>query len=400
MNDLDGRIRAAVRDSARMPLDEDVMASVAGKRARRRAVRRVEAGALAVAAVVALVVASVVVLGGGDDHTTRVAAPPARSSMPKVRVVDADGTTMRAATHFVALDADEGYVRGPLIVQGDTITAAAYDRSGKSFTFPPSRIVRFTLDGHVLDRVDLKGEILSLTQGEGARWALTRDKVVLAPPDPEFRVKRIGSIGQPRSNAVPRGEQPVGDLFAGGGAVWLPVTDGVLRFDPATGEYRGKIQLTPGAAHRAIAVVGKAPYVTDGGSLRALDAASATPGGASFPAPERGVQYVDVVSDGDDAWVLAGIGAGDFVVWQFKAFGGGMFTEVARGTGSPEALDLVDGTVWVHAGTARGAVLLRADDHTTVQLGDTRNAETAALASDGTVVFTRGGAVFRTRVRG
>ena len=42
----------------------------------------------------------------------------------------------------IALDADQGYVRGPLVVSGSTLSLAAYDHDGDSFTYPPSRIVQ------------------------------------------------------------------------------------------------------------------------------------------------------------------------------------------------------------------------------------------------------------------
>ena len=198
----------------------------------------------------------------------------------------------------VALSADEGYVRGPLLANNDIVTGAAYNRDGTSFTFPPSRIIRFVpTSGDVPDRVDLQGEILALSEGEGARWALTRDKTVIGPQDPEFRVKRIASDNSDVSNPVPPPNQPVGAIVAGGGAVWVPVRDGVLRFDPATGAYAGKVPL-PDAGRRGVAVVGKAAYATVDSTLGRLDPGSDTIGSApadlAFPA---GSQLLDVTSD-------------------------------------------------------------------------------------------------------
>ena len=65
-------------------------------------------------------------------------------------------------------------------MSGDLVSVAAYEKRSASggFDFPPSRIVRFdpeTLE--VVDRVDLKAEILSVADGaDGVRWAITRNK--------------------------------------------------------------------------------------------------------------------------------------------------------------------------------------------------------------------------------
>jgi hypothetical protein len=231
-----------------------------------------------------------------------------------VRVVHGEGTR-RASVHFVALDPDEGYVRGPLLVQADIVTAAAYDRAGDSYTVPPSRIIRFTLDGHVVDRIDLQGAIVSLASGEGARWALTHDKEVNGPQDPEFRVKRVAADGRVSSNPVPPGEQPNGDIVAAGGSVWVPVTDGVLRFDVTTGAFAGKIPLDV-SAERAVALLGKFAYVTDGRVLRRLDAGSDTAEVAPGSTAPDGLEYVDIAPGvGTSSWAM-GRGTPGTFVWQ------------------------------------------------------------------------------------
>ena len=132
-----------------------------------------------------------------------------------------------------------------------------------------------------VDRVDLEGEIVALADGEGARWALTRDQVVDGPTDARFRVKRVAGDGTVASNPVPPGEEPSGTIAAGGGAVWVPVRDGVLRYDLTTGAFAAKIPLAP-AERRAIAVGGKATYVSDGAAVLRLDPTSsaAAPAGA------------------------------------------------------------------------------------------------------------------------
>ena len=95
---------------------------------------------------------------------------------------------------------------------------------------------------------------------------------MLGPQDPEFRVKRITPDDNHVSNAIPPPNHPVGSIVAGGGAVWVPVTDGVLRFDPATGAYEGKVALPTVSDRRGVALLGKgAAYVTDGVTVRRLD---------------------------------------------------------------------------------------------------------------------------------
>ena len=293
----DERLGDALRGSAREPSLDGVAERVHAKRARRHTIRRVERAALAGGLLAALIVAGVVVFdtGGGDQ---RVAAPPAHGVIPVVRVVGTKGVH-RVAVTPVHLATDQGYVRSPLVLSGNHVESAAYDRSGTSYTFPPSRIVRVDVDGTVVDRVDLLGEILSLADGEGARWALTHDKTVLGPNDPEFRVKRIGPDGSIASNPVPPGEHPVGRIVAGGGGVWVPVRDGVLRFDSVTGVFAAKVALTTTTDRREVAALGKSVSVTDGAEVKRLDPGSdrvAGSGGFGQPAPvPAGFEYVDLV---------------------------------------------------------------------------------------------------------
>jgi hypothetical protein len=271
----DDRLRDALREAALEPSTGDVLRRVRSKWARRRTIHRIERGTLVAAVFAALVVGSVVVLDDPvSEHQVRVATAP--GSVPRVRFVDG-GEVRRASVRRIPVVPDEGYVRGPLLASsGRTIAMAAYDRDGSTYTFPPSRIVRVDHRGEEVDRVDLQGEILSLADGEGARWALTRDKTVLGPADPEFRVKRIGPDGGVVSNAVPPGEQPVGRIAAGGGGVWVPVADGVLRFDPATGGFAAKVALSNPAERRAVVASGKFFFVTDGNVEVRLDPAETT----------------------------------------------------------------------------------------------------------------------------
>ena len=221
----------------------------------------------------------------------RQVAAGGTSGTVSVRVVD--GATVsgpcrdagRAATVTplpLSPSNDESYVRGPLTATGDLVTATAYHPDGAGFTYPPSAIVRFDgATGRVADRVDLQGEVEALSDGEGT-LAQTRDKTVTGPQDPEFRVKRITADDNHVSNPIPPPNHPAGPLVAAGGAVWVPVTDGVLRFDAVTGAYAGKVALPTTTDRRGVALLGKgSAYVTDGTTLRRLD-----PGSDANPDPE------------------------------------------------------------------------------------------------------------------
>jgi hypothetical protein len=161
------------------------------------------------------------------------------------------------------------------------VSVAAYERTEDGFTYPPSGVARISVvNGELDDRVDLQGEIVALVEGEGARWALVRDKVVA--DGPRFRVKRIAGDGTVVSHPVPAGEEPNGQIVAGGGGIWVPVQDGVLRFDLITGAFAGKVPLATGEPH-AITVGGKAAYVSDGPAVLRLDPGSET--AQPLPAP-------------------------------------------------------------------------------------------------------------------
>jgi hypothetical protein len=283
MPDADDRIRDALRATAREPSTAGVAERVRAKRQRRQTIRKIEAGVL-----VAAVVAVVAVIGAtaldDNDQRPEIAVRPHSGTGPVVRVtdgLDVEGKGSLAKVTMVPIDPDEGFVRGPLLI-GETngfLSFAAYDRVGSSWDYPPSRIIRVRPDGTVVDRVDLKGRIDSLAEGEGVRWALTHDKTVIGPEDFEWRVKRIGPNNSVASNPVPAGEQPAGDIVAGGGGVWVPVRDGVLRFDPATGKFAGKVKLSTVTDRRAVSVSGKFTYATDGLDNVRLDPASNVPAG-------------------------------------------------------------------------------------------------------------------------
>ena len=192
----------------------------------------------------------------------RPAARPASASSQEVRRSTQGSGTARVPVP-IALDPDQGYVRGPLVVSGSTLALAAYDHDGATFTYPPSRIVRvdtgtFREEG----RTDLKAEILSIADGDGARWVVTRNP---APANglPDAFLKRIGADGAVVSKLLPAGSDPVGDVAVGAGSVWIPVRDGVLRYDTATGQFVAKTALAA-ADTRAVAVANGTVSVTDG----------------------------------------------------------------------------------------------------------------------------------------
>ena len=68
-----------------------------------------------------------------------------------------------------------------MLQSGEYVALAAYDRDGTGFKVPPSHLVRIDAAGRVLDQVELQGEILSLADGEGARWVVTHDADNVAP---------------------------------------------------------------------------------------------------------------------------------------------------------------------------------------------------------------------------
>ena len=345
MPDTDDRIRDALRATAREPSTEGVTQRVRLKRQRRQTLRKIEAGVLVAALVAAGAVISVNVL---DENKAphEIAVPPRQTEGPIVRVTDGldiEGEGSVAKVTQVRIAPDEGFVRGPWLASGDLLTFAAYDRVGDSWDYPPSHIVRVEEDGTVVDRVDLKGEILSLAEGEGARWALTRDKTVT---DAEFRVKRIGPDNVATTSAVPLGEQPVGDIVAGGGGVWVPVVDGVLRFDPVTGAFANKVELSIVAGPRAVSAAGKAVYATDGLALVRLDPASTEPAGT---VNEVAVAGVDTLIDAANSREFVQLGR-DRAGTQWTVISGDRLVELPTGL-SALGLNLtaMGEVVWVDA---------------------------------------------------
>lgn len=210
-------IERALRDIAPAVDEHDAFERVAQKRTRRRTARTARLGVLAV--VVALVAVSIVLLAR-DTHPARVTTPvaPAGKATPLV------------------LSTDEGYLRGPLTRSGALVSVAAYDRDGNGgYNFPPSRIVRFDPDSlRVVDRVDLKAEVLSVVDGAGGvRYAVTRNHDPDGPVTAGVFLKRIGPDGSVTSASLPPGTSVTGDLVVDATYVALPTSAGPLWFDAA-----------------------------------------------------------------------------------------------------------------------------------------------------------------------
>jgi hypothetical protein len=286
------RIERALESAAPAVDTGHVLERVVTKRARRRKVRRIEGGVLALV-LVAVIALAAVLTTGDDGSSPEIAAPGARLSARIVRgggaVSGATGTVV--IPRAVALNPDEGYLRGPLFVGARAFSLAAYDRAANgTFTFPPSRIVRVEGD-QVLDRVNLQAEVLSIADGEGARWAVTENPPTPDGAMPQTFLKRITGNAVAHDELLPMGAEPVGSVAAVGGAVWVPVRDGVLQFDAASGRFARHLDLAP-ASTRTVAPVGKGTYayVTDGGAIRRLD-------------PQRGL--TDAVEFGPDVIGLA-----------------------------------------------------------------------------------------------
>lgn len=396
----DDRLREALVSGAREPTVDGVLGRVQEKRAHRRRVRRAQQASVGLAMVVAVVTVGIVVL---DDRGAQqqVAVAPGPGAAPLVRVIE-DGRSHVATVRSVRLDEDEGYLRGPMLLGADgTIALAAYDRAGGSYRFPPSRVVVVEADGTVVDRIDLQGEVLSLAEGEGARWALTHDKTVIGPLDPEYRVKRLGPDGSVASSAVPPGEEPVGRIAAGGGGVWLPVRDGVLRFDPVTGTFAGKISLPTPSARRAVVTAGKFSFVTDGSARVRLDPAQQGAAGVvdevdpgieltdATNVPSQGVAYLLGFDSDEGAWIVTD---GSRVLVLHETF-------VASSIAAAGSTVWVDGTI-----DGRRALVLLDTAGSRIQVASTirlTNIEDAAVLvlSGRSALVTSKGSLARTDLR-
>jgi hypothetical protein len=152
---------------------------------------------------------------------------------------------------------------------------------------------------HVVDVVTFQAtRMLSIAEGEGARWALTQNYELTGDGRvPDTFLKRIPASNVPASTPLPQNTEPIGPIAAVAGAVWIPVRDGVLQYDP-TGAFVRKVTL-PDARHRWVARVGKFAYATNGSRLEPLDVS-----GLQGDPIEYGPEILGLASVDFDARVL------------------------------------------------------------------------------------------------
>src|SRR5262249_49019491 len=128
--------------------------------------------------------------------------------------------------------------------------------------------------------------------------ALTQNHDVTGGTVPDVFLKRIAMNGKATTMQLLRDSDPVGPITAVGGAVWVPLRDAVLEYD-TNGAFVRRIAL-PDADARWVAQVGKLAYVTDGSSLRGLDAAT----GAVVDSITFGPRILGLASASADGRVL------------------------------------------------------------------------------------------------
>jgi len=293
MPTVDERLEQLFAATAVEPRDVDVFGAVTRKRHQRRTRRVVRNTSVALLALL-VVVGSLAWLADERDSEPTV-APAGRESVASRKLGDA---WLRAQP--VALTPDLGYVRGPLLQSGDYLELATYERDGTGFKVPPSHVVRVDTTGRVLDEIVLQGEILSLADGEGARWVVTHDADNVK--DRQYRVKRIGVDGTPVSNAFPRGVEPRGPIVAAGGAAWVPVEHGVLRFDSATGAYVGTVAAPDADRIPRLVRIGRDVYAysVTGSKLMKLEATTLAPP----TVVSTDVSLLSVAATPGDAWAM------------------------------------------------------------------------------------------------
>lgn len=297
----DARLERALHDLAPDVPTAGVVTEVARHRTRRRRTRRLAGGALAV--VLLLVVGAVTVVATRDDTPSpHVAAPGARL---QARVITGNGAVdgdagSRTKPTPVVLDEDAHLLRAPVLAGTIGLSSASYDPGVEGVAV--SHLVRID-DDKVYDIVTFRAtRVLSIAEGEGARWALTQNYETTGGRIPDTFLKRIPASNAPVSIPLAQDTDPVGPIAAVGGAVWIPVRDGVLQFDSAGASVR-KISL-PDADRRWVAQVGKFAYATDGRDLYPLDVAGAKGDPITYGPAILGLASVDfdarVLLEGDD----------------------------------------------------------------------------------------------------
>ncbi len=147
--------------------------------------------------------------------------------------------------------------------------------------------------------------VLSIAEGEGARWVLTQNYRPTGGTVPDAFLKRIAATGELTDTQLPLSADPVGPIAAVGGAVWVPVRDGVLQYD-SSGMFVRHVDLAD-AGTRWVALVGKLAYATDGDQLRSLDPGSDAGAGGGAGAGDTialGPEALGLAAAGFDARVL------------------------------------------------------------------------------------------------
>jgi hypothetical protein len=114
--------------------------------------------------------------------------------------------------------------------------------------------------------VTLKAQVLSMTEGEGVRWAVTQNLVATGGTVPDAFLKRIDASGEPVSKQLPPNADPVGPVVVGFGIVWVPVRDGVLQYHTDLTLFR-TLPLPP-ADHRSVAAFPNEILVTAGNTVQ------------------------------------------------------------------------------------------------------------------------------------
>ncbi len=261
------RLERALQDAAPDVGTYGVVAQVTRRRTRRRRNRRIAAGAFALVAL--LVVGALTLLVTRDDGSSPHIASPGAALL--ARVIDGDtavdhGAGKAAAPAPVVLDQDPKLLRAPVLVGPTALSVASYDSGPDGVA--PSHVVR--IDGnHLVDIVDFKAtRVLSIAEGEGARWVLTQNRERTGGTVPDSFLKRITGTDAPQSIPLPPNAEPVGAIAAVGGAVWIPLRNGLLQYSP-TGALVGMTPL-PDASQRSVALVGKLATVTDGSTLHGI----------------------------------------------------------------------------------------------------------------------------------
>jgi hypothetical protein len=290
----DPRLEQALHAAAPDVQTFGVVAQVTHRRSRRTRNRRITTGVLAFIALLAVGTITVLVTRN-DNSSPYIASPGAKV---QARVIDGDGAVgddagALSAPTPVTLDQDAHLLRAPVLVGATAFSVASYDAGPDAH----SHVVR--VDGtHVRDIVDLKARVLSIAEGEGARWTLTQNvRVSPGARVPDTFLKRIDAAGTPTSKLLPLDADPVGPIAAVGGAVWIPVRDGVLQYDP-NGQFVRKVAL-PDASNRWVAQVGKLAYATDGNKLRSLSVSGVDIGTIGY-----GTDVLGLAAAGLDAHVL------------------------------------------------------------------------------------------------